>query len=365
MFSLKILFIDDKPESVRPAREWAQTTFSCRIVSFREFEKELEDFQPHIAIVDWFEGSPPDAPEQGALVFDEIWKHRFCPVVIYSAFPGEEEAGDERKNHPFVKRVTKAADLEPFRQAINILRPHAQGIEDAERHIREQFAIALREVAPYAALFYDKAEAEYNQALIRHGRRRLAALMDEMSLGVLASWEHYIHPPVSQDIRLGDVIFQKEGKLDDPEVFRIVLTPSCDLVGSHDRKAKVKNVLAARCCSPKQGIERSGLHELYGDRFTEILSKVMLTQGFYQKIVPFPGLRGKIPPMMADLKKLDLIPIGDITLDGTGKYIRVASLDSPFRELISWAYMQTACRPGLPDRDFESWKAEIIKACEK
>lgn len=360
---LRILFIDDDEKSVQPASEWAEGAagFRCKVVPFVKFKEDLEEYQPHIAIVDRIEGKPPEGPDRGRLVFDEIWEHRFCPVVIYSAFPEVEDLEDQQRDHPLVREVTKGADLEPFRNAINILLPHVEAIENAERHIREQFAIALREVAPYAASFYDKTE-EYNQAVIRHGRRRLAALMDE-SLGVLASWEHYIHPPISKDIMLGDVILQKGGNPEDPTAFRVILTPSCDLVASQGYK--VKDVLVARCCSPKQGIERSGLHKLYGDKFNEILTKVMLTQGFYQKIVPFPGLRGKIPPMMADLKRLDLIPTGDITLDDTGKYIRVASLDSPFRELISWAYMQTACWPGLPDRDFESWRVEIIKACEE
>ena len=64
--------------------------------------------------------------------------------------------------------------------------------------------------------------------------------------------------------------------------------------------------------------------------------------------------------MMADLKKLELIPISEI--GESAKYIRIASLDSPCRELISWAYMHTACRLGLPDRDYQSWNKEIIDA---
>jgi len=361
---LRILFIDDIPESVRMAREWAQTTFSCKIVSFRGFEKELEDFQPHIAIVDRFEGTPPEGPDQGALVFKEIWDHRFCPVIIYSAFPDVEGIEDRPSDHPLVKRVTKGANLEPFRNAIQILLPLVEAIESAERHIHEQFSIALREVAPYAAsVFTDPAE--FNDAVTRHGRRRLAALMDELSLGVLASWEPYIHPPISEDICLGDVIRQKEGNWENPGAFRVVLTPSCDLVASGGREPKVKKVLVARCSSSKQGIKSTALGMYDPEQLGKILVSTLLTQGFFQKIVPFPILRGKIPLMMADLKKLDLIPISEITLNGNDKYIRIASLDSPFRELISWAYMQTACRPGLPERDFESWRDEIIKSCKE
>ena len=30
---------------------------------------------------------------------------------------------------------------------------------------------------------------------------------------------------------------------------------------------------------------------------------------------------------------------------------RIASLDSPFREFVGWAYLQISCRPGVPPRD--------------
>ncbi len=63
------------------------------------------------------------------------------------------------------------------------------------------------------------------------------------------------------------------------------------------------------------------------------------------------------------MRDLDLIPLKEIgTLNSDKKYLRVASIDSPFRELISWSYLQVAARPGLPDRNFESWIQEISDA---
>ena len=67
--------------------------------------------------------------------------------------------------------------------------------------------------------------------------------------------------------------------------------------------------------------------------------------------------------MAADLRDLQFIPVEDIGLSEK-PYLRIASIDSPFRELLSWAYLQTACRPGLPDRDWDSWGDEIISSCQ-
>ena len=90
------------------------------------------------------------------------------------------------------------------------------------------------------------------------------------------------------------------------------------------------------------------------------LRKAVLTQGFYQSVIMVPALSGAIPPMAANLKDLQLIPIGDI---GSGKaYERVASVDSPFKETIAWAYLQIACRPGLPERDLDAWALEVVGA---
>ena len=38
----------------------------------------------------------------------------------------------------------------------------------------------------------------------------------------------------------------------------------------------------------------------------------------------------------------------------------MASVSSPFREQIVWAYMINSCRPGMPDRDMTTWAEGIM-----
>lgn len=364
MARLRVLFIDDDKDSVGPAMKWVeQSEYGCLFTEFHKFNTIVEDYQPHIVILDRLEGSPP-AVDQGTPIFEAIWDKRFCPVIIYSAFPHEEE--DQRMAHPLVRKVKKGMDLTEFKSAVADLSQHADALETAEQHIRSQFAVALREVAPYAAeTFADPGERK--DAIVRHGRRRLAALMDEITMGKLASWEQYIFPPVSGSLMLGDVIRLRDGNHKDATAFRIVLTPSCDLVSVGGRKPKAEFVLVARCCAPKQGIQRTSLCKILGDKdkLKDALIPSMLSQGHLQRIVPFPALRDKVPTMMADMKDLELIPIAGIDAgeSGTSMYLRVAGLDSPFREEISWAYMQSACRPGMPDRDLEPWRNDIMDSC--
>jgi CTP synthase len=63
--------------------------------------------------------------------------------------------------------------------------------------------------------------------------------------------------------------------------------------------------------------------------------------------------------MSAHLRDLELIPADEIGDGDPAKFVRAASVDSPFREQIAWAFVQIAGRPAVPDRDLESWIEEI------
>jgi CTP synthase len=77
-----------------------------------------------------------------------------------------------------------------------------------------------------------------------------------------------------------------------------------------------------------------------------------------------PELPGLIPHLSLDLRDLDLIDLGQIGNRGTAgiTYERVATIDSPFREQMAWAFLQIAGRPGLPDRDFSATIEGIVAA---
>ena len=110
----------------------------------------------------------------------------------------------------------------------------------------------------------------------------------------------------------------------------------------------------------------------------------MLNRGYNENKVALPEFPNTLPYMTANLKKLSLVPLNKITLqiplskdknqqvsehseqlseqnEQAQEFVRVASIASPFREQIVWAYLQNACRPGVPDRDTTSWAGEILK----
>ena len=361
---LKLLFIEDEPDAVKPVinlinREKAD--MRNEVSEFKDVEDKIASYRPDIVILDLLTGGDSADPKPGGLnTRDFIWnEHRyFCPIVVYSASPDFHD--NVYEPHPFVISIQKGAGSpQEVLQALDDLRPHVEALKEAEEYVREFFFRAMREVAPYAFKAFPDNQQRI-ETIMRSGRRRLAALMDEpLPDGtLLAGWEQYLFPPVSVDILLSDVLRKKEGSDKDPASFLVVLTPSCDLVRSEGRESKVSQVLVAKCCTMKNGLDLTSLKDMGIQKLKDRLRSAILTQGYLEAVIPFPGLEGKIPTMAANLRDLELIDIQDI---GSHKpFLRIASVDSPFRELVAWAYLQTACRPGLPDRNFDLWREEII-----
>lgn len=357
---LKLLFVEDQPEAVESVVDALKGGCRCEVEAFDRAESALEDFTPDIVILDILAGGASSEPDPtGLTTYDLIWNRRFCPIVVYSAHP--ELLSDTRESHPFVRFVRKGMSSgEELKKSIEELRPHAEAVRSAESRIRKEFSCALRDVAPDVFRIFDKEEDRKN-AILRSAQRRLAALMDDLSRHgeKLQGWEQYLCPPFGDDLRLGDILRARNAAANEPSAFFLVLTPSCDLVASNGRSPKVADVLVACCYKMIDGINATSLKDLGEKKLKDRLPTGILSQGFLDGIIPLPQLEGRIPTMAANLKKLKLVPFSHIVAE-TPEFIRVASIDSPFRELVSWAYLQTACRPGLPDRDFDAWRDEIV-----
>ena len=77
--------------------------------------------------------------------------------------------------------------------------------------------------------------------------------------------------------------------------------------------------------------------------------------------LPIPKFERHVPLMAADLKSLELLEWNQVRLepdDGNAAtegvvYERVAFTDSPFREMVIWAYLRVTGRPGLPEIDVD------------
>ena len=372
-----VLLVDDERDSVEPLLDLLEeeNRIVPRLVTdFDQARQKIAMDSPDVLVLDLVGA---DRSVAGVEVSEMVWRDYFCPVVVYSAFPGQHDVA--HRNEPFVKEVTKGRGSEDCALAAVLeFVPFAEELRAGRREMNHLLANSMRDAAaPVLAVSEPEVAAT---VLMRAAQKRVAAIL-EVRAGVSGQqpWEQYLCPAVSAVPLTGDILRRREATTQDPSAYRLVLSPSCDMARgqsevprttrSHDEgvfeitrntpaERRRRVVLVAKCCSVGSGRAET---LSAGTRKLRDRLPALLNQGHFDMTLPFPELAGHIPTMIADLRDLELVDIGDIVDDG-GTYERVASLDSPFRELVSWAYMRAAARPGLPDRDTKSWTEEIIRA---
>jgi CheY-like chemotaxis protein len=365
---LKILLIDDEVDSVKPVQEELQALPDtlCFITDFESSAAEIDRLQPDVIVLDLMKNTEAGLVNEGTGVGLRVWEQRFCPLIFYTA--SDTDPDDYR--HPLVAVIRKGSGSEEqVREKIKTYLPHIAALGRVSLEINGALRRALRESRP--RIFDIESAEQENQLLVRSIRRRVAASMDDaMASGEpnLMSWEQYLCPPSIPHLLTGDILRIAGSDKDNPASYRVVLTPSCDLVESGERKPKVDSVLLACCVKVDRLLADLGLSvdatskAKVVQNVKEKLSR-FLTQGYGHSSFPIAALPGEFPVMAADFRALEIVPIANLQNDTT--YNRVASVDAPFRELFVWAYLSAAGRPGMPDRDFGPWADAIIAEVQK
>ena len=356
---MRILLIDDLPDSIVVVRDELSSELGCvcRIEGFETVKDSLSEFNPHVVVLDVLQGTGAEGRPSGLDASEYIWERNFCPLIFYTAH-AEYLQEEPHEGHPFWRVVKKGSGSQKeVLQCIQQFAPHISALEDAGQEIRWALNGALREIAPR---IFDTIPGETERAttLVRLARRRVAAKMDDaLSSGgaSLMAWEFYLCPPVVEHLLTGDIIRKRIGSKTDPTSYAVILTPSCDLANS-----KVAQVLVCGCKGTERLLQDLSLQDVTKWK-SEHRSKLkgVLRQGYAQSCMPLPALPGEFPSMAADFRALQLVDRAQVG-DSTAEYTRIASVDDPLRELIAWAYMLGAARPGMPERDFDAWAKEII-----
>lgn len=365
--SIRVLLIDDESASVQPAHDELKTAIEgaeCLITTFATAASEIERFRPDIVMLDLMDNTENGPVNTGSEIGFDVWNYRFCPIIFYTAAP--DSVPDI--NHPLVVKIKKGSgsELQVLTQVKTLL-PHVAALGKVSNEINDALRRSLRESG--ARVFAETTPEQGNDLLVRTIRRRVAASMDDaMATGEpnLKSWEQYLCPPSVSHLLTGDILRLKDSGHEDPANYRVVLTPSCDLVEVGTRKPKVDSVLLAKCKDVSRILEDLGLKVTDGSVSAKEKAKLisLLRQGYGHSSFPMAQLPGEFPVMAADFRSLDVLPLEDVIGEKT-KFDRIASVDNPFRELFVWAYLSSAGRPGMPDRDFEPWAQDIITELSK
>ena len=179
-------------------------------------------------------------------------------------------------------------------------------------------------------------------------------------------------PPLGDQFLTGDLLKSRNAAWTDEEAFRLVLTPSCDLVTRSGLERRAQRMLVA-CC---ERLKKLGKIKLSPGRKLSAEDKKnlrpILAEGMAGYRIPIPEFHGHVPLMAANLQRLELLEwqqvdseLVDSCPPGEGGFERVASTDSPFREMVVWAYLRVTGRPGLPQIDVEDWLKNISDHLEE
>lgn len=356
----KILIVDDEEGIIEVLKEVIMDAIkgvTCLAEqNFDQAVARIQSERPDAVVLDLLESPSTALNPPGQPTWRSIWEQgRFCPVVIYTAFDGQLDP-PEPENHPFVKRVTKGSGTETEVVAhLQSFLPLIASIESVHREIDLVLQRVLRDTAGAAVIRGTDATH-----LVHAARRRVAALMDEETADEgrqLFAWEQYLIPALGNDPLTGDVIRRYGVPWNDPGAYRLVLSPSCDMVEGRNEPS----VLVAKCAPVATVANRFSLPKK-ADKAAERLCKQVLTQGHWNGLLPLPAFPDRIPVMVANLKDLEVMPYTSIKplKEGPPEFERVASIDSPFREQVSWAFLSTVARPGMPERNLSEWASEIM-----
>jgi hypothetical protein len=315
----------------------------------------LNASKPDILVLDVYRGTPVTGNVAADPVWKQVWGNWFCPLVFYSA--GDVSVVDPPiPNHPFIKTVTKGVNSE--REVIEHIKAfvtHTEALRSALTDIERLVHVVLRDVAG-PVFDAENDEGRRKDMLVRATRRRVAALMDEMQVLTekpLFGWEQYIFPVLTHHPVTGDILQVTAEDSSNPESYRVLLTPTCDLV-PHGGTCKVTHLLTAKCCAADNFVTK-GLSLAKNTSKSKVKERLRaaLNEAHQSGIVLLPECPGTLPLMALNLRDLELVPVIDLIVphNQQARFTRIASLDSPFREFVGWAYLQISCRPGVPPRD--------------
>jgi CTP synthase len=370
---IRILIVEDDERVEALRRTITETLGSVEIliVGFEGSSSAIREYSYEAVVLDLFAGDPANHDKQGQKTWEEIWERRkFVPIIVYTA--GDCNLNpDVPTDNPLLKCIKKVAgsDKEVARHLL-LARPHIVALRQVEHEFNEAIHSVIEKVCPLIWQATEADEQLRSDLLVRSARRRLAAMMDLSTVLTgeqMLSWEQYIYPPLEDSLLMGDILRTSDGVIENPTAYRLVLTPSCDMVKRHG-DANVDHVLVAKCHNHDRFLKASGITigAKRSDKISNTLS-ALLTQPQSGGYVLLPEYKSILPLMCACLRDLELIRLADIgtTDESSASFHRIVSVDSPFREQIAWAYLQITGRPGLPDRDLNRWIKDIFMASKQ
>jgi len=356
---MKVLIIDDRPEAVRGIKDHCDDNgWECKPISFDQFDSEFLEFNPDAIVLDWKDDASGNL--EGNALLEKIWESGFKPVIIFSGY-ADLITLDEKYIVSNLVKIQPKGDEDPVIQYLDTIEKFIPTISTLKHDFNDALIVALNSIMPMS-----KTDGITDGVMRFVFAKRVSNYFDENCSENAPPWIQYVCPPIAKSLCVCDIIKKASPvkdellKIGDPDEYRLILTPSCDMA-----QGKVSHALCAKCYG-KTVFHSQGIRDNpTPGQIKSITSH--LNAGYNNNYVSLPEYPELLPYLTVNLKQLEFIPLDNIALNAESikpeqhHYFRLASVDSPFREQIVWAYMINSCRPGMPDRNMDVWAKGLMK----
>ncbi len=362
---MKIGIIENEPDQTDLIVDicQAQGVSQDDIISFAslsEFAAWIETNSIDIVIADLRLGSASD-DRSGWEVIKRVITRELVPVIIYSAYASENPP-DEYTGLMISRVIKGQGNLSDVLKKIKAMK---EKLSKERNEIQSVFKMLTLETISKILLRESKLEDLDEDLLAFMARIRLAShLMNFPSEGEkkIPPEAIFIYPPLElvpeskECVFLGDFL-TKENDDHSKETW-FVISPSCDLVYHPGRPAKVCDILLMRCyTSYSQNASIS-----VGDKKARSNTLKQMTKSNVAKILKCPkGLFGSDYMVLSfkDYKTTSYEEIKQGILEK--KWLRVASLASPYAESLQNLFIRDLSRIGTPETTSSSDESEWIE----
>lgn len=339
---MKILFIEDDESAIQGIIDFCdELGYSHEHPPFDKAFSYIDNYDPDILVLDL--KNNVEEGFEGCEILDKAWEHNFRPTCVFSGQIVQSTVEQEKYSSPLVRFVDKGDD-NPVKEFISKIAPYVECI----RKVRSETHIAMRKSFDFFNMAINDSITDSGVIASLCGNRIKSYFDNENSNVDMPVWSQYIYPILSDKFSTGDIIMLNNSSSDTKTQnrFFVILSQSCDI--AHN---KVPDILVAKCYEIDCLLRKRYIPETEYEMRSADELRAILNAGFYNEFFPLPSIDNILPDITINLKMLKLIPVNKIYSD----YTKIASLSSPYKERLIWAYMQTACRPGVPDLDVECW----------
>ena len=342
---MKVLMIEDNTDDIAGIIDYCmEQGWEQENKSFEEGLAYIEEYNPDVIVLDLQDKADDCFP--GSSILDKIWNKSFRPVCVFSGQIVNAAIIKENYTSPLVCFVNKG-DEAPVIEYLSKIEPYTSSITKMQKKMHEAFRRSF-DVLQY--VFQDGIRDENIIAYLCNCRMKDSFSL-ELKESTLPAWGQYIYPSLSEHMLTGDIICLNEdfkNKTPQDRMYYVIISQSCDIITK-----RISRILCIKC---KDGQILNTVLQLPSKAkdARDRLSKY-LNAGYERNLFFLPSFGEILPDLVVDMKDFITIEFDDLV-----KYKKIISLSSPYCERLVWAYMQNACRPGVPSLDVQRWAEKLI-----